>query len=147
MVHRLGVVAALAALTVTGAARAEEGTGVKSALSAIGLIEPERPAINYRERPPLVLPPKGTLPPPQASLREADPAWPKDPEAVVRARAAAEARKPITRGEGGRLTDPPTGYRKPPGGRLAKTNGDPVGIVNPDRQESDPGAYLRSQRR
>jgi hypothetical protein len=216
VVNRLGIVAALAACSIAGAARAEEGTSIKAALSAIGLTEPERPPINYRERAPLVLPPaKGgaavALPPPQASLRETDPQWPKDPEAVKRSREAEEAKKPITRGYSGRmsdnnatlsiwemrqgrrpdagvpteneykpgdnqrestwlnplqlfagkkdedsqpsdvepardlLTDPPSGYRKPPGGKLAKTRAANVGVINPDRQESDPGAYIRSR--
>lgn len=214
MLSRLGIVAALAACATAGAARAEEGTSIKSALSAIGLTEPERPPINYRERAPLVLPPgKGgiALPPPQASLRESDPQWPKDPEAIKRSRDAEEAKKPITRGYSGRmndnnatlsvqelrqgrrpgagvptkpeykpgdttreatwlnplklfegkkdddaqvadvepsrdlLTDPPTGYRKPPGGKLAKTTGDAVGVVNADRREADPMAFFRPQ--
>lgn len=187
---------------------------MKNTLSAIGLVEPERPPITYRERAPLVLPPaKGApaLPAPQANARETDPQWPKDPESVKRKRDAAEAAKPIVRGYGGRmndnnatlsveelrrgrkanagvptepeykpgdgvreatwlnplklfegrkddaapsdeepsrdlLTDPPTGYRKPPGGRLAKTKGEPIKSANPDREEADPMAYMRAQR-
>lgn len=47
--------------------------------------------INYRERSPLVVPPKLTLPPPEA--RRSQPAnWPKDPDVLER-RAAREALK------------------------------------------------------
>ena len=189
---------------------------MKNALSAVGLTEPDRPPIIYRERAPLVLPPGKNgpaLPPPQASLRESDPQWPKDPETAKRSRDAEEAKKPIRRGPNGRvddnnttlsvqemrqgrragasvtreaeykpgddvrestwlnpfklfegrkdddarvsdvepardlLSDPPTGYRAPPGGKLAKTKADTIGVVNADRKEADPVAYMRSQGR
>ena len=116
-------------LLAATAARAE-GEFMRDAMSSIGLIEPERAPITYNERAPLVMPPslggkgaakasgkagknaaKGgldtnvplTLPPPQT--RQADPAWPKDPEITQRERAAVEARKPITRGTQGRMND------------------------------------------
>ncbi|WP_442919150.1 hypothetical protein [Methylobacterium sp. Leaf118] len=99
-----------AGLIAGGAARAE-GEFMRDALSNMGLIEPDRPAITYRERAPLAMPPKlggkddltAGLPVPRA--RQADPAWPKDPETLQRERAAAEARKPITRGAQGRMND------------------------------------------
>lgn len=210
-------VAGLAAgLTVSCGAHAQEGVAMKNALSSIGLIEPERPTITYRERAPLVLPPKmdkAALPPPvdRRAVREANPQWPTDPETAARDRRAAEDRKPITRGYSGRmsdnnatisiqemragrregasmtteptykpgdnvkesfwlnpmqllagkkadedpnlpdvepsrdsLTEPPTGYRKPPNGKLARTEKGPNGMKS-DREEADPGAYLRSR--
>ena len=42
------------------------------------------------------------------------------------------------------LTEPPTGYRKPPNGKLARTDRGPNGMKS-DREEADPGAYLRSR--
>jgi hypothetical protein len=42
------------------------------------------------------------------------------------------------------LTDPPTGYRKAPR-KIAKSNGDPVNNPSREREESDPGAYLRAR--
>ncbi|MGY2050133.1 hypothetical protein [Methylobacterium sp. JK268] len=212
---------ALAAVLLAGAApgaRAEDGVFMKKALSSIGLIEPERPAITYRERAPLVLPPKmdkAALPPPVArgAVREEAPQWPSDPESVARARRAADESKPRgMRGEQGRmsdnnttlsiqemragrregagvtreptykpgdnvreatwmnplelfkgkkdeeatpsavepsrdiLTDPPTGYRAAPNGRLVRSDSEPKGMPISDRGEADPLAYLRSQR-
>ncbi|ACL55435.1 hypothetical protein [Methylobacterium nodulans] len=198
-------------------AQAEDGVFMKKALSSIGLIEPERPTITYRERAPLVLPPKmdkAALPPPvpRSAVREVAPQWPTDPEAVARARRAEDDRKPRgMRGEQGRmsdnnttlsihemrggrregagipkepvykpgdnvreatwlsplelfkgrkdedatpsdvepsrdmLTDPPTGYRAPPGGRLVRSDSGPKGMPISDREEADPRAYLRSR--
>lgn len=192
-----------------GGAQAQQGVFMRDALSNIGLIEPEKPAITYRERAPLVMPPKldgRALPPPRQP--EASAQWPKDPEVVQRQREREEARKPISRGAQGRvddnnmtlsidemrggrragaqartengrpegenddrnsfwsnpfglrsaevtepsavepdrdvLTDPPTGYRKPPRA-VAKSNGDPVNNPYREREESDPGAYLRAR--
>lgn len=49
--------------------------------------------INYRERSPLVLPPSADLPTPQAGAARA-PNWPKDPDEMERAAAAAAAKAP-----------------------------------------------------
>ncbi|TGD96324.1 hypothetical protein [Methylobacterium nonmethylotrophicum] len=221
MLHKRTTLAAVTAaglatsFAASWGAHAQEGVAMKNALSSIGLIEPERPTITYRERAPLVLPPKmdkAALPPPvdRGAVREANPQWPTDPETAARDRRAAEDRKPITRGYGGRmsdnnatlpiqemragrregasvpteptykpgdnnrasfwlnpmellagkkdddatvsdvepsrdiLTDPPTGYRKPPNGKLARTESGPKGMKS-DREEADPGAYLRSR--
>ncbi|SEP34556.1 hypothetical protein SAMN04487843_11229 [Methylobacterium sp. ap11] len=205
----------VAGVMASPGAHAQEGVAMKNALSSIGLIEPERPTITYRERAPLVLPPKmdkAALPPPvdRRALREANPQWPTDPETATRERRAAEDRKPITRGYGGRVSDenatlpiremqagrregasmtteptykpgdnvkesfwlnpmqlfagkkdddvnlpdvepsrdtltaPPTGYRKPPNGKLARTDRGPNAMIS-DREQADPGAYLRSR--
>lgn len=211
----LAAVTIAAGLSLPTGAQAQEGTTMKNALSSIGLIEPERPTITYRERAPLVLPPKmdkAALPPPvdRRAVREANPQWPTDPETAARDRRAAEDRKPITRGYGGRmsdnnatlpiqemrsgrregasmtteptykpgdnvkesfwlnpmqlfagkkdddanlsdvepsrdaLTEPPTGYRKPPNGKLARAERGPNAMIS-DREQADPGAYLRSR--
>ncbi|GEO98340.1 hypothetical protein [Methylobacterium haplocladii] len=109
-------------------ARAAEGEFMRDAMSSIGLIEPERPPITYRERAPLVMPPalgkkaavkkpakgKGaeappvdyaTMPLPLPQTRQDDPQWPKDPEISRRERAAIDAKKPIVRGAQGRMND------------------------------------------
>ena len=197
------------AVVLAGSAQAQQGVFMRDALSGIGLIEPEKPAITYRERAPLVMPPKldgKALPTPRKA--ESSPQWPKDPEVVQRERERADARKPIVRGAQGRmddnnmtlsidemragrradaqvrtepgrpegetedrnsfwanpfglrsaeasepsqvepdrdvLTDPPTGYRKPPR-KVAKTNGDPINNPSREREESDPGAYFRAR--
>jgi hypothetical protein len=50
-------------------------------------------AIDYRPRPPIVVPPARDLPQPHASSGyDAD--WPTDPDAVARRRAAADSRRP-----------------------------------------------------
>src|SRR3712207_2824982 len=58
----LGVALVGASLMVPGgAAWAEGGVAVKNLLGTMGLIPKEREQITYRERPPLVLPPKTDL--------------------------------------------------------------------------------------
>jgi hypothetical protein len=51
----------------------------------------ENQGIDYRERSPLVVPPRIDLPPPDASARVQAPNWPKDPDVAAR-KAAAENR-------------------------------------------------------
>ena len=51
-------------------------------------------AINYRERPPLVVPPTRNLPPPETSAALTNPAWPKDPEAVEKKKRSAVNKQP-----------------------------------------------------
>ncbi|MCJ2034769.1 hypothetical protein [Methylobacterium sp. J-068] len=209
MIGHRGLLMVVAGVLTAGSAQAQQGVFMRDALSNIGLIEPEKPAINYRERAPLVMPPKldsKALPEPRRP--EASAQWPKDPEIVQREREREEARKPIARGTQGRmndnnmtlsidemrggrragaqvrtepgrtegenddrnsfwsnpfglrsaeaqepsavepdrdvLTDPPTGYRKPPR-KIAKSNGEPVNNPSREREESDPGTYLRAR--
>lgn len=59
------------------------GLGAKSAASK---------GIDYRERSPLVVPPKLDLPPPSSAAQVNAPNWPKDPD-IARRKAAIEARK------------------------------------------------------
>lgn len=203
----------LIGLSLPAPAKAEQGVFLRDALTNMGLVEAERPPITYRERAPLVMPPKldakaVALPPPRSV--EASPQWPKDPEIVQRERAAVEARKPIVRGAQGRmddnnmtlsidemragrragaqiptentykpgdnkdsfwsnpfsfmtggpektepvdvaptrdvLTQPPTDYRRPPS-KIARSNGDPINNPSREREEADPGAYIRGQSR
>jgi hypothetical protein len=58
----------------------------------LGLKDPNAPAIEYRERSPLVVPPTRDLPPPQAKATPKGGAWPNDPD-VSKARKAQEAKK------------------------------------------------------
>ena len=51
--------------------------------------------IDYRERPPLVLPPKMNLRNPQPSAAARNPAWPVDPDVVARREAADQAKLPV----------------------------------------------------
>ena len=53
------------------------------------------PDIDYRERPPLVLPPKMTLRNPQQPVAARNAAWPVDPDVEARRKAAAQSKLPV----------------------------------------------------
>src|SRR5215204_391593 len=63
-----------ALLCLAGPARAQEGIFMKELLGSLGVIPEDKPRIEYRERAPLVLPPKASLPAPIAKPAEAAPA-------------------------------------------------------------------------
>jgi len=70
------------AVVAPGVARAEdsgESTLFGSMLKSLGMGGENN--IEYRERPPLVVPPSRNLPPPQTSRAVRDPNWPVDPQA------------------------------------------------------------------
>ncbi len=209
----LHLAAAFAGLLAAGGARAQDGSLMRDTLSTLGLVEKEQAPINYRERAPLVMPPKldgKALPAPRSAT--ATPQWPKEPEAVAREREQAERRQPRGNQVQGRyndnnvtlspdevrsgrradaqvprtneykpgdsnrdsfwvnpfdlmknateeraepsevepdrysLTEPPTGYRKAPR-KVARTSSDPINNPSREREEADPGTYLREQRR
>jgi hypothetical protein len=83
-------------LAASGAAAQDEGVAVKSLLGAVGIIPKDKPPIEYRERPPLVVPPKLELRPPVASgsvgARAAN--WPQDPDMLARREEEEDARRP-----------------------------------------------------
>ena len=100
---RFAVVAIGVGLVVTaGAARAQEDDEddktfeekvIEGIMAGIGGTNMENKGIEYRERSPLVVPPKLDLPPPEIAKSEIkDPNWPKDPDAARR-KAAIAARK------------------------------------------------------
>ncbi len=109
----LAASAALAVVAAIGPAHAlkDDGSGspIESLGTAFGLIKPsEEPNISYRERSPLVLPPKvESLPAPRSSAVRGTQNWPQEQE-VVRARRNKEESPARLRGEaamddGGRL--------------------------------------------
>src|ERR1700719_5213689 len=66
---------------------------IEGIMAGIGGTNMENRGIEYRERSPLVVPPKIDLPPPAATSSEIkDPKWPKDPD-EARRKAAIAARK------------------------------------------------------
>jgi hypothetical protein len=66
---------------------------IKGIMTGIGGTNMENAGIEYRERSPLVIPPRSDLPPPASAAAEAPmPNWPKDPD-VKRRKEAKEARK------------------------------------------------------
>src|ERR1700737_166467 len=100
---RLAVVALGVGLVMTaGAPRAQdddeddktfEERGIEGTEGGIGGTNMENRGIEYRERSPLVVPPKLDLPPPAAASNEVKaPNWPKDPD-EARRKAAIAARK------------------------------------------------------
>jgi hypothetical protein len=61
-------------------------------MAGVGGTNMENKGIEYRERSPLVVPPKLVLPPPATGVEAKAPNWPKDPD-EARRKAAATARK------------------------------------------------------
>jgi len=100
---RLAMVAVGVGLVMTaGAARAQDDDEddktfeekiIENIMTGIGGTNMEHKGIDYRERSPLVVPPKLDLPPPETAKNEIkDPNWPKDPD-EARRKAAIAARK------------------------------------------------------
>jgi hypothetical protein len=125
---RLAVIAVGIGLVISaGAARAQEAEDdrtidekiMDTIMSGIGATNMDNRGIDYRERSPLVVPPKLDLPPPVSASKDVRaPNWPKDPD-EARRKAAIAARKkakpdwqqanmPVSRAEldaGGRPVD------------------------------------------
>src|SRR5436190_23615489 len=100
---RLAIVALGVGLVLTaGAARAADDEEddktfeekiIEGIMAGIGGTNMDNRGIEYRERSPLVVPPKLDLPPPAAASNEVKaPNWPKDPD-EARRKAAIAARK------------------------------------------------------
>jgi hypothetical protein len=88
-------------LLASGAARAEDPEDedktfeekiIEGIMKGIGGTNMDNTGIDYRERSPLVVPPKIDLPPPAAAADAKAPNWPKDPD-EARRKAAIAARK------------------------------------------------------
>src|SRR3954471_16227694 len=83
-----------------GVARAEDDEDdstfeekiIKQIMTGLGGTNMENTGIEYRERSPLVIPPRSDLPPPAAAAEAPVPNWPKDPD-VQKRKAAIAARK------------------------------------------------------
>src|SRR6266566_4460417 len=101
---RLAVIALGVGLVMTaGAVRAEDDEEdektfeekiIDNIMAGIGATNMENRGIDYRERSPLVVPPKLDLPPPaSASANVNVPNWPKDPDDARRKAAIAERKK------------------------------------------------------
>lgn len=66
---------------------------IDNLMSGLGAKSMEKPGIEYRERSPLVVPPKLDLPPPAATEAAVAPNWPKDPDEKRRKEAIAARKK------------------------------------------------------
>jgi len=111
---RIGAVAlGLVLVAATSAARAQDGDEddstfeekiIHNLMGSIGATSMDNRGIDYRERSPLVIPPKVDLPPPAStSASITAPNWPKDADEVERARLRALSKqKKVTGSEGAR---------------------------------------------
>lgn len=66
---------------------------IDNLMSGIGAKSMEKKGIEYRERSPLVVPPKLDLPPPASADATTAPNWPKDPDERRRKEAIAQRKK------------------------------------------------------
>jgi len=121
----------------TGAARAADDDDeddktfeekiIEGIMAGIGGTNMENRGIEYRERSPLVVPPKLDLPPPASAAAEVNaPNWPKDPDAQRR-KAAIAARKKENKDprEAARILTPAELAAGKTAGP-ARTNNDPI---------------------
>jgi type IV secretory pathway VirB10-like protein len=94
------VVLGIGLLVSANAARAEDDEDdstfeekiIKQIMTGLGGTNMENTGIEYRERSPLVIPPRSDLPPPAAAAEAPVPNWPKDPD-VQKRKAAKVARQ------------------------------------------------------
>jgi len=105
-IARWGVLIAVGAAASVGGAAAQEGAFMKDMLGTIGIIPKDRDPIDYRERAPLVVPPKLDLrTPAPAGAAANSPQWPRDPDVIKARRREAEAQVPITQMERRRFNE------------------------------------------
>ena len=75
---------------------------LKGALTALGIVAPEKDPIEYHERAPLVVPKNMDLPQPAAAQASArNPNWPTDPDVAAKLKEKAESAQPVIRRQGG----------------------------------------------
>src|SRR5271155_3993259 len=91
----LGVFLIIAGSTGSASAADDDDEGsidqkmLRGFLRGLGVQNGREGKIEYKERPPLVVPPNRELPPPDTtgSVAKRDPAWPSDPDVAKRAAA------------------------------------------------------------
>jgi hypothetical protein len=92
--HRLALLVAMMLFPiVVGSAKAQSGI-VDLGKTLLGIQE-EKPEIDYRPRPPLVIPPKKDLPPPAAPVTAKSQQWPNDPDVAALKKAEENRKKPV----------------------------------------------------
>jgi len=109
-IARFSALVAGSLIAAAPGAVAQEGVFMKDFLGSIGIIPKEKAPIEYRERAPLVLPPRIELRDPVAPrpLQTANPQWPNDPDVVAARRRDEEANIPVTMTERRRIEQNPT---------------------------------------
>ena len=105
---------------------------IKQIMTGIGGTNMENTGIEYRERSPLVIPPRADLPPPAAAAATPAPNWPKDPD-IAKRKAAIAARKKDNK-------DPIEAARILKPSELAVGTTAPVKRTAETNQPGDPGA-------
>jgi hypothetical protein len=114
---------------------------IHNIMTGLGGTNMETKGIEYRERSPLVVPPKINLPPPAASNEVKAPNWPKDPE-EARRKAAIAARKKEAKESN---KDPRTAMRPLTPDELSVGGGKPPVPKGPSVNASEqPGASLNN---
>ncbi len=124
---RLGFAALATLAASTASVSAQEGVAFKNLMGNMGILPKEKDPIRYRERAPLVVPPRTELRPPVETYAASNPEWPNDPDVAARRRRIDEERRPVTWSETRRMSDnnarlSPEEMRQ---GRVAR-NGAPV---------------------
>jgi hypothetical protein len=90
-VARWLAVACFIGLMSTAPAKAADNDGFFGGIMSTLGLKKDGASIDYRERSPLVIPPKRELPSPERAAAESNPAWPVDPDV----KAAKEAAQPV----------------------------------------------------
>ena len=111
---------------------------IEGIMRGIGGTNMENRGIEYRERSPLVVPPKLDLPPPAATAAEVKaPNWPKDPD-EQRRKAAVAARKKENKDPREAGPHPDAGRTRGGQDRGALAQGQRSGAARHLEQQSDP---------
>jgi type IV secretory pathway VirB10-like protein len=143
---RLAAVAlGIGLVMTTGAVRAQEDDEddktfeekiIEGIMAGIGGTNMENKGIDYRERSPLVVPPKIDLPPPaSASADVKAPNWPKDPDEARRKAAIAARKKENKDPAEARRVLTPSELNKGKVAASARTSDDPI---QPGNQYNNP---------
>ena len=101
---------------------------IDNLMSGIGAKSMEKKGIEYRERSPLVVPPKLDLPPPAGTEAKNAPNWPKDPDEKRRKEAIAQRKKAVKATENWQAAQPLTPAEMKAGQVAAapRTSNDPI---------------------
>jgi hypothetical protein len=107
---------------------------IRGLMHGIGAVDGTEKGIDYRERSPLVVPPKLNLPPPEtsANARPPQPNWPKDPEVEERRKARLAVKNRDKSKEWGQVLTP---EEMKVGTARAKTAIEPTQPGNPNSPE------------
>jgi hypothetical protein len=121
----IGIALGVSLLAISSPARAADDDVpidtkiINTIMESLGLKSANDAAIDYQERPPLVLPSNDKLPPPIKSDAVANnPAWPKDPD-VARAKLEKKHRGGMTSDEVRHESDPLSPSELTPGAKYA----------------------------